>query len=369
MFTRANLQRLIQRPVSDNPILSVYLDMSVTSDNKRTYGVFLNQQRSRFADADRYREEIANAFDLVEGWVETGFDKANKGVALFLEIGGDGFESFQFPVAVECRVELGERPIIAPLARLLDEHQRHVVIVVDREHIRLLKVVFGTVQEEKEIRPDAIDTPHDVQAGGYSQSGYQRRKAEEVRHFFKDFVQEVSEFVRRHQPDDLIVLGTAENVKSFVEFLPDHLRELIAFTESAPGDAPAPVLIDRLIPLFEDQMRRSEAAVVTRVRDRVKERHFAASGFQETLEQLQEGKVDTLVVARDAERSGAQCTQCGFYLPRLDPKCPYCGGQTRDSVDLVEVMIRMAADQEVAVEFVRPQSLDEVHGVAALLKF
>ena len=62
--------------------------------------------------------------------------------------------------------------------------------------------------------------PHDVQAGGYSQRNYQQRKAEETKHFLKDFAEELSHFVERHAPEGLVLLGTDEN-------LPAVRRELV----------------------------------------------------------------------------------------------------------------------------------------------
>src|SRR5690606_34779592 len=118
-----------------------------------------------------------------------------------------------------------------------------------------------------------------------------------------------------------------------------------------------------------DQSRKAEAAALNLVQDRIRQSHFATSGLHETLVQLQEGKVERLVVARDLEKDGVQCTQCGFYLVRRDGSCPYCGGELRDGVDLVESMIRIATHQEVNVDFVAADTMKDLKGVAALLKF
>jgi hypothetical protein len=64
-----------------------------------------------------------------------------------------------------------------------------------------------------------------------------------------------------------------------------------------------------------------------------------------------------------------QCTQCGFYLVQRDGACPYCGGALRDGIDLVESMIRIAANQDVGVDFVSGDTMRDLKGVAALLKF
>ena len=164
MLSREDLQRLIHRPASSNPVLSVYLDMRVNSDNKRTYAIFLNQQRSRLLATGGVagQRPLREALDLVDSWNDTSFDEANKGVALFLEAGGDFFEAYQVPVPVENRLEIGDRPFVGPLVRLLDENPSRMLVVVAKEMMRMVAVEFGVPVEERELRPDVIDAPHDV---------------------------------------------------------------------------------------------------------------------------------------------------------------------------------------------------------------
>src|SRR5690606_10439913 len=220
-----------------------------------------------------------------------------------------------------------------------------------------------------EVRTDPYPTPHDTRAGGEEAKDRQKRKAEEVRHFFKEFAQEVVEFDRRYRPDDLILLGTRENVTHFMEFLPQQLRDKVVHSNHAPIQEPTPEILSRLAPFFESQAVSREAAAVDLLRDRHANRHFAVAGFPDTLQQLQEGKVDTLVLARDIERAGAHCDRCGFYLDRQESTCPYCGGTLERSVDLVEAMIRLAEEQDVRLEFVAPEAVTDLHGVGALLRF
>ncbi|MEJ2502659.1 MAG: hypothetical protein P8177_04970 [Gemmatimonadota bacterium] len=96
---------------------------------------------------------------------------------------------------------------------------------------------------------------------------------------------------------------------------------------------------------------------------------MAVSGPGDTLEQLQEGKLDTLVIARGLESSGGRCGKCGFVLERASGSCPYCGGELHDGVDLAEEMVRMAQDQGITIEFVAGSTLDEYRGAGGLLRF
>ncbi|MGH7448436.1 MAG: hypothetical protein ACRELT_12790, partial [Longimicrobiales bacterium] len=255
------------------------------------------------------------------------------------------------------------------LSEVVNAHPRCGIIIVDREHLRLLSVHMGILGEDYRVEPDAIDTPHDVHAGGYSHKDYQKRKAEETRHFFKEFCDEVERFDQRLRPDAYVLLGTTENTQHFRDFLPKQVTDRILNSAHAPLGAPAAEITRQVQIMLDDLARQSEAAALNLVQDRVRQSHFATSGLHDTLVQLQEGKVERLVVARDLEKDGVQCTQCGFYLVQRDGACPYCGGSLRDGVDLVESMIRMAANQDVGVDFVAADTLRDLKGVAALLKF
>jgi len=373
MISRNDVQRLLHRPAEGPPVLSAFLEMSVNADNKRTHQIFLNQQRTRIpelaGDGPGYdREAIEAALDRVERWLGDEYREENKGVAIFTELGGSWFDALQFPVPVRNRIVIGDAPCITPLAEIIETHPHHGVVLVDREHLRMMSVSMGEVLHQHEVETEPYPVPHDVQAGGYSQPDFQRRKAEEVRHFFREFALEVAEFDRRYRPDDLILLGTDENVKRFLEFLPAALQAKVVHMGNAPIDASPTEVVQRLGPWFEAQREQREREAAELVHDRVRQRHLAVAGFPATLEELQEGKVARLVVARDIERRGSRCRRCGYYLA-TSGACPYCAGPLRDGVDLVDAAVRLAEEQDVPIQFVPAPALADLGGIAALLKF
>lgn len=374
MVSREDIQRLIHRPYTGKTILSLFLDMGVNSDNKRTYGVFLAKQKGRFSELDSDREghhrvALGAAIARAERWIEESFDAANKGLALHTEVGGEWIEGFQLGVPLQNRLELADRPIIGPLAEVVETHPHYAVLVIDRDALRLLSLRSGQVLAEHTVKAPAYPSPTDVQAGGEAQKSYQKFKEQERRHFFKDFAHEAEEFDRRHRPDYLILLGIDDNVKQFTDCLPVQLRAKIVYAAAGPAGPRTSDIVQRLHPFFGQRAVEEETRAVQVLHDRVRNRHFAAAGIHQTLEQLQEGKVETLVIARDLRRPGAQCQQCGFFLARHDGACPYCGGGLRDGIDIAEAMIRIAQEQEIPVEFVSQQSLADVSGAGALLKF
>jgi peptide subunit release factor 1 (eRF1) len=374
MMTTNDIQRLIQRDVNGREVLSLFLDMSVTSDNKRTHHIFLSKEKAAFAElqSDRerhHREPLGEVFARIDRWIEENFDPTNKGVAIYAEVAGDWFEAFQFPAPLANRLALQPEPLIGPLTQLVHTHPRYGVIIVDREHLRLVSIHMGVLGEDYTLAPDAIPAPHDVQAGGYSHKDFQKRKAEETRHFYRDFADEIARFDTRAGIDRFVLLGTTENAKNFREFLPPQIDDRVVHVAHAPPAASGPELVRYLQPVFDELAERGQAEALDLLQERVRESHFATSGIHETLVQLQEGKVERLVVARDLEKQGVQCTKCGFYLAQREGNCPYCGGALRAGVDLVESMIRMAATQSARVDFVAGDEIRDLKGVGALLKF
>ncbi|HEX2165594.1 MAG TPA: hypothetical protein VHG09_00030, partial [Longimicrobiales bacterium] len=243
MITTNDIQRLIQHNANGRPVLSLFLDMSVNSDNKRTHQIFLNKERTRFAElesdrANHHREPLGAVLESVDRWIEDSYDPVNKGVAIFAEIGGDWFEALQFPAPTRNRFEILEHPVIGPLSEVVSAHPQCGVIIVDREHLRLISVHMGVLGEDHRVDPDVIDTPHDVQAGGYSHKDYQKRKAEEARHLFKDFGDEVTRFDQRVRPDVYLLLGTTENTQHFRELLSKTITDRIVHTAHAPLGMP-----------------------------------------------------------------------------------------------------------------------------------
>jgi peptide chain release factor subunit 1 len=378
MISTQDLERLIERADGDFPVLSLFLDMSVDSNNKRNHQIFLWQKRGEFEELDRNRP-ISNGngneagpgglFERIQTWLDTEYDEANRGVVLYAEVGGDWFEALQFPVPVQSRMVVSERPVIGPLAQVLHAYEHNAVILLDREHVRILSVYLGTLLDEISLRGEPIPTQHGVQAGGYSQTRYQRRKLEEMRHFFREFAEEVERFDTRYAPAHLVLLGTEENLARFREFLPESLLRKVIHTGPMPVDVAAAEVLRRLEPHLRAEQERSSRALIDQVRDRASHDYLATAGLQGTLSALQEGKVDTLVVARNGETMGSRCVQCCFVFVRDVTRCPYDGGEEMEEVEVVEEMVRMAENQGAEIQFADANAIADLRGAAALLRF
>lgn len=373
MITSPDIRELLHRETHGKPIVSVFLDLSVNSDNKRTHGVFLNRQRTHYEhpelERNGKRRSLEVSLDHVEKWLDEEFEGANRGAAVYVELGGDIIAALQLPEAVENRIEIAETPVVLPLLEAIEREGRYVVAIVDREHLKLLAVAFGRVLDERALVPDAIPVPHDVQAGGYSHKNIQQRKAEETKHFLRDFADELSQFCSRHSPEGVILLGTDENVARFREQLPQSLHERVVQTGHVPGAGSNGEVLERVGAFASERRQERTADTLRLLEERVPQQHFAVGGVQEVLDSLRQGNVETLALSHGLVKQGVRCSNCDVILDRKPGSCPYCGGETRDGVDLVEAMARQAAAQDARVLFTPAGELDRFNGAAALLRF
>src|SRR4051812_41109438 len=100
MITKQDLERLINREEAGRPVVSLFLDMSVNSNNKRTHQVFLSQKRQQLEElqgewmAD-HEEGMETLWERVQRWLGEGYDESACGVVIYAEVGGDGFEALQ----------------------------------------------------------------------------------------------------------------------------------------------------------------------------------------------------------------------------------------------------------------------------------
>ena len=372
MISLTDVRRLLDTETGESAVLSLYLDTSVNSDNKRTWTVFLSKQRSRFAELasdNGGREPIGVVLSRIEQWMADEYRPENRGVAIFAALDGSWFEAFQFNAVVQNRLVISDAPVVGPLREIVESNRRHTLILVDRRQLRLITVCMNVVEDEQLIVKHEAPMRHDVKAGGESAKDHQDYKAEEARQFFRDFAAEIQKYDRKWKPTSYVLLGTTENTSHFREFLPQQINDRIGHVGHGQMEETASELMSLHRDYFETQALRVRAESIDLLRERVRTGHFAAAGVDNTLEQLQEGKVETLVIARDLEGEGAQCTQCRFVLARRSGPCPYCGGSLRDGIDLAESMIRIATAQEAGVAFVERDVLRELDGVGVLLRF
>jgi peptide subunit release factor 1 (eRF1) len=96
---------------------------------------------------------------------------------------------------------------------------------------------------------------------------------------------------------------------------------------------------------------------------------LAVSGLHATLQTLNQGKLQTLLVTRHVSYPGRRCTRCGFLFED-EKECPSCRIPTEPLADVVDEAVSKALNSSSRVIHVNPPSPLEGKGnVGAFLRY
>lgn len=230
-----------------------------------------------------------------------------RGLAIFA--GPDLWRQFVLPFPLPSRVTYG-RPDLIPLLWALDEYERYAILVVDREHARILVTSLGRarVVEEEVLELDTSDwhfksgrQPTFTKATGTGASrGTQRdtfvaRVEDHVRRFWQGAAEAAGRWVDELQVRRLIIGGQEEAANAVQEMLPEPARRKVVALVPLPAHADVPVIRERTLPVALAEERRRDTDLVSRVLAEASTKSGGVVGRGATIKALQEGQALTVV--------------------------------------------------------------------------
>ena len=299
-----------------------------------------------------------------------------RGVVIFA--GLDTWELIPLQVEVEDEVHWGT-PALAQLFWLLDEHKPHGIVLVGQKRAQLFLWWLGEMLEleEKEFRmePSKVKEmgPVSRAAGvrvsrGTDHDVYEHHVDAQYAHYHKQIAKDVDRWCAAEHLDSLFVVGLVEMAKGIWRELPPGLREKTTVIEKDLVWVESRIELEKRIEPFVERHEREREVVL--VGGLLGDSRAVVIGIDETLVQLQQGRIRNLAVVKGLDGSLQQCLKCSWADRTQDPACPACGGE-RQVVRLREVLPQLARRYNVAVEVVSGEAartLQEAGGIGAWLR-
>ena len=352
-------------------ILSVYLDLGPERQVTRSHAIALKDlvkvSRERLDKGSRQALDAEAA--RLQAWLDEEAPRA-RGLAIFSSSPRGLWATYHLPVAVPDRLSFDTHPLITPLLSLLDDLERFVVALVDKESARLM-TVFESRIESVEAFSDDVPGKHDQ--GGPAQARRQRHHEDHVLRHVKRVVQRLSEGLREREFDRLILAGPEEATARVRERLPHELARRLVATVPAEMFATDAEILRMALEIEQRAERDSEAGLVTTVIDASKSNGPGACGMTATLEAVWLRQVLRLIIADGLTAAGSECPVDGRLYPDPPAPCPMCGAETLPVGDIVDRAAQLTLEQDGAVEIVHEgpaQRLREAcEGMGAALRF
>lgn len=371
MFTEAAVRELALHR-GDPVVTSVYLDVGgrtrpVADDYRAAFQRLADDARRRARGSGDAQVRRAVDIDLehMGTWVCHDLDRSTtRGVALFSCSEQHFFKVVRLTRPVRDQAGLGLTPRIGQLLAVLDEHERFLVALVDRQRLRLLGFDLGEVSELPGIldpQTRAVDTS--VELGSFERHTKAVTRARQ-RHTAAIAERALDDW----RCDRLIVAGPDDAVAGFEKQLRPSARHKIVGRAGVRVSATDREIVEAVLGIEETAERQHEAEMVEDLRQRAATGHGGVVGLEATLDALTRRHVATLLVSENFSPPGARCPSCGWTGVDVR-QCPRCATTNVEIDDVVELAITEAVTQDAAIEFCRGTDLDQFGHIGAIERY
>ena len=128
--------------------------------------------------------------------------------------------------------------------------------------------------------------------------------------------------------------------------------------------------MDEAYALYFEAERDSERRLWERIRDEYFRGGLAVAGPDDVLRAALVGRVEAMIVTRDARFEGVRCRSCENLSSGRPERCPVCGSEGVFEVELVDALVRQLELTSAEAEFCDPiPGLSKLGDVAALLRY
>lgn len=378
MLTTKQIQSFSQLPA---PLLTLYLNIKSGEPSKHpvipAHLTWLKKEAKALARQLPPSERASFQRELRR--VEAFFHDRHPGEkSLVIFAGQRTWQEIPLQVEIENRLHWG-RPAISQSLWLFDEHQPYCIVVVDRTGARFFRYQLGEMLELKD-KKFVIDisqwkkkelghvTGQTVRkTRGSQRDTFQRRMDAQFARLCGDTADRIVSICRQEHPVGIFLVGSHDFAGPIAKGIPREFRDLVVIIKEDFGKLSSAEIWRRLEPILTEWESRQK---LTKIEDLLSTDRGVVTGIDETLALLQEGRIRTIVLARELNASLHRCVNCGHVDRFADPICPSCKA-ARDSVLLRDILPDLVESSKTAIEVVSgdaARKLGEVGGIGGWLR-
>jgi peptide subunit release factor 1 (eRF1) len=361
------IERLQQLDAHGEQVLTVYLNVDSRLPAGRHPEVQLTGLLAPLAGNGPSYHRLAEEEQRVRRALPDAQQDA-QGLAIFTCSPAGLFLVARLPVAVQPAAYWDTRAHLRPLLALIDEYEKSVIVLADKQYARFFRVYLEQIEEIDDIWDHV--PPHQAQ-GAEAQSNIARHHEERVKWHLRRVCNLLGQIADEERVDRIVLGGPVEALAQLEHLLAPRLRRRLAGTMHCSLFATVDEISTRAHTVLEQAERKNEAECVRQVLE-ARGRQQAALGLQEVGPAVSAGQVLLLVADAAARPAGFICSQCELIAPDGAAVCPACSGSLQNVPDLVEHMAERVLQQGGRFEEVRgaaAESLVSAQGMAALLRY
>ena len=309
--------------------------------------------------------ELKQDIERIRTWFTSEFDASGtRGAAVFAASGIDMFDVHRLGRPIRSEVTIDDSPFIEPLVGM-PGGDGYSVLLINRQLARILAGGRDGMREVVSLVDD-VHRWHDQ--GGWSQSRYQRGIQKETKDHVKHAGEELFKLFKRGAAQRLII-GCPDEMRGEVEHtLHSYLRERIAGRLEIDVKASPAAVAREAAERHRARRARARAPLARPAAERARPQRARRRGLADTLEALNEQRVEALLVADGFRAAGYVSPRVDFLSP--EPGQSPTGEELQKRDDVVESAMERALEQSAEVVVARHHpDLEAVGSIGAVLRF
>jgi peptide chain release factor subunit 1 len=363
MLTESDLRDLLEFTPSA-PVLSLYLNTDPSQGNADAHKL---RARSMIKDIN-----LPQDVEAINRYLDHEYNWSGRGVAIFSCAAADFLRAYPLGVPVRSAVHISDRPSVKILTELLDNYGGHGVVLVDKQGARLFHFHLGTLLEQEGVMGEAVKHTKDggssAVAGRRGGAGNRTRAMDEqVERNMKDAVEFAVHFFENKKIRRILIGGTDENVKQFRGYLPKAWQSLVVGSFPISLTAKPAEVQARALEVSMTVEEQRETELVDQLITNAAKMNSAVIGMDDTLEAVNQGRVQLLVVTEGLRKVGYRAHEGGDLA--FKPPCE--GLEDYEKVfDVVDLAINVVLRNGGEVEVVHPiPDFEKAGGLGAMLRY
>lgn len=350
------------------PVLSAYLNTNRLHYTNQPSGSsylswFHSQARQLVADCSiSDRSDLSSQINRVERFLEH-WPQEHRGLALFA--GADAWQAIPLETEPVNELHWG-KPMLWQLREISEKDLASCIVVVNMSGVHVFRCRYGrlTPLDSEQFQLDASQFKQMLGSHAAERSAgmshgpqrdlYRRRRESHYRQFLSEITQRLTRVCEDQRPSWILLIGSLRYTRIIQSKLNSSLRSRVLQAPHAfqPEDD-----MRSFHTSIEDILHHAES---TRKEQRVEELLMRSSGIvtgaEETLAELQRGRVASLIVCDDFNPVLRYCSGCGHLAASSLRECEHCN-RNRSDVGLHEILPQFA--------ILHSCDLELAHGAAA----
>ncbi len=337
---------------SKNTYLSIYIDK--TQDKK-----YLDRRENicmkllKDDEQENFKETLAQ----IKSYIKKSREQK---LAVFASNKHEFLHGVPIPLDIHNFLIVDSSPYIRPLARIQDEWEDAVLILLNSHSATLYQISLGSLKQQHTLSKDIMNKH---KKGGMSQARFQRLRKGAIHHFFK----EVEEALEDYPDQKLVLAGPGTAKQQFKDSLPAHIQDRIIHIIDIDIDDEQQLFESSLEYLLKNEQQQSTKAV-QRLKAEILKDGLAVYGIKDTLTAAKNGQIELLILQKDYKLKGCLCEHCQLVRAGPIKDCPICGQPTSEA-DVLEEIIEFAERTSADIEFTDDEEIANLGHVGALLRY